>query len=233
MLAPFVLLCPSVSGLAASAPPAPSAAEQCAARGGSYAPSSLESRSPLSGLASSTILVWENGSANRVAGWTSEQNTELAGTGGLSGNPASTITDDFQVPSGVGELSFAACLLTTPEIPSAKMGVWANSGGAPQPPVSNPMLGAATTGQISSTTYVRNSSYCPDDFDLDFEGRLCLFGQSTTGGSLTLPAGTYRFSAIGVDAGSGRAFFANLSHRFPFASEGSVRLISTFATGQG
>jgi hypothetical protein len=97
------------------------------------------------------------------------------------------------------------------------------------------MLGAATTGQISSTTYVRNSSYCPDDFDLDFEGRLCLFSQSTTGGSLTLPAGTYRFSAIDVDAGSGRAFFANLSHTVPLSIGriGSTYLNIRYWTGIG
>jgi hypothetical protein len=123
----------------------------------------------------------------------------------------------------VGQLSFFACLQTTSNISSAEMWVWANSGGSPQLPVTSPILGAPTTANISSTTYLRNTTYCPDNFG--FEGRLYEFSQATTGVSLTLPPGTYWFSAIGVDAGNGRAFFATSSPTTPLSI---ARFGSTF-----
>ncbi len=204
-----------VSGALASAPPLASASEACRAGGGPCTPSSPESRAPLPGLDTNTILVWENGPANGFNGWSSERNTSISGTGGPTGNHASTITDDFQVSSAVGQLTFYACLLTTPQISSAEMWVWANSGGAPQLPVTSPILGAPTTANISSTTYLRNTSYCPDSFQR--EGRLYVFSRATTGVSLTLPPGTYWFSAIGVDAGAGRAFFATSTPTVPLS----------------
>lgn len=206
-----------------AAPPAISAAEECAQSGGSCGASAPGSRAPLPELSSNFVLVWENGQANLVNGWTSERNTSVNGTGGPEGDHGSTIADDFQVPAGMGPLSFYVCFFTTPNITTAEMYLWANAAGSPQLPVTSPLVGAPTTPSIVTTTYLDNTSYCPNAFGII--GRLFVFTPQTTGQIVQLPAGTYWLGVVGEDAGSGRAFWATSSPATPLSRS---RIGSTF-----
>jgi hypothetical protein len=118
-------------------------------------------------------------------------------------------------------------MTTTPGILAAEMWVWADAGGTPQLPVNAPILGAPTTANISSTTYLRNTTYCPDYPDIGLEGRLYLFSLLTTGASLTLPPGTYWFSAIGVGPGGTNAEFAFFETSSPITPLASAVFGST------
>ncbi len=161
-------------------------------------------------------VLWDNGAADGVNGVTSERNTVVSGTGGPEGDHGSTIADDFQLTSATTLAEIQVCLLVTSEVTSAEMYIYADAAGSPALPVVAPLVGAPTTASIVSTTYVDNTSFCPDAFGII--GRAFRFTEATTGTAISLPAGTYWLAVVGEDAGSGRAFWATSSAPIPLSS---------------
>ena len=146
--------------------------------------------------------LWDNGAADLVNGVTSERNTAITGTGGPEGDHASTIADDFALPSGGTLAEVRACLFISGGVTLAEMYVYADAGGTPG---AAPIAGAPTTADLVTTTYTDNTVRCPNAFGLI--GREFQF---VLGGSVVLPAGTYWLAVVGDGQGdlASRAFRA-------------------------
>ena len=194
---------------AASAAENPSARARCLASGGDC----VVARPDVPDVVLPNVI-WENGPFDGIDGLASARNTVFFGTGGPEGDHGITVADDFQVAGAVSGLEFHVCLQASPEITAAEMYVWTDTGGAPTAPVTAPLLGGPTTASIVSTTFFRNTAYCPDAFN--DEGRLYVFSEATTGVPLSLPAaGTYWLGAVGENAGAGVVYFATSSPLTP------------------
>lgn len=207
----FALSLALISTAAASAADLPSARARCLAQGGDCTVAAPAAPDVLV-----YNLIWENGPFDGNDGLASIRNGFVSGTGGPEGDHGSTVADDFQVPANAGPLEFQICIQAS-GIVLAEMYVWTNTGGSPTLPVTTPILGGPTTASIVSTTYARNTPYCPDAFG--DEGRLYLFNEATTGVALALPAGTYWLGAVGEGTGpSSLAYFATSTPATPLAS---------------
>ena len=219
----FALSLAVISGAAASAADLPSARARCLSLGGDCSVATTVAPDVLV-----YNVIWENGPFDGNDGLASIRNGFLTGTGGPEGDHGSTVADDFQIPANAGPLEFQVCIQAT-GIVLAEMYVWTDAGGTPTLPVTAPILGAPTTASIVSTTYVRNTAYCPDVFG--DEGRLYLFNEATTGAALSLPAGTYWLAAVGEGTGpSSYAYFATSTPATPLASGvwGSTAAAATY-----
>jgi len=170
--------------------------------------------------------LWDNGANDLVDGLASERGTIITGTGGPEGIDASTIANDFVLPSGAAIQEIRVCLFH--DGTSAELYIYNDAGGSPALPVTAPLFGAPTTADVVSSTFSDETARCR--LTAGFRpGREYTFNLSTTGVAFpSLPPGRYWLAVVAI--GGSRGFWATSDLNAPPQAQASLsaQIGSTF-----